>query len=239
MEAIVSTTGETLGALKDVTGVEGSFYATRDGTIVARDMPRIYDGDSFDGMAVRIGRMLEALAELGGTNEGTLIRHPHHALFVRPTEHGFLGILATADVNVPSLKRAASLVSRRLPPPGPVAGAADTFVRTDVGPSGDFTPVPSGLPPEPRGVPLLTQPPLPDAVMTFRSALPPTTGRAVESRTPHERPSSPGSAPRALPTERSSTPGSIARPLPTSRASVPGAPASGAAVRWRGTNLKD
>lgn len=211
-----------LSALRDVTGVEGSFYAARDGRILARDMPRIYDGDAFEGVATRLSRMLDALAELGGANEGTLIRHPHHALFVRPTEHGLLGVLATSDVNVPSLKRGASLVARRLPPPEAVPDERLSAPARMSSP--DFTPVPSGLPVPHPASGLLSQPPLPQATMTLAATPPPLPPSAREPAPPPDRQSSPGSG---------------AKPLPTQRASVPGAPAATGAMRWRGTPVKD
>lgn len=215
----METTRTALDALRDLRGVEGSFYASRDGDIVLRDMPRIYDGDDLGDVATRMSRFFDALVDLGGANEGVMVRHPHHTVFLRATEDGFLAVLATSDVNVPALKRGVSLVTRRLPkaasigrssaPPLDPAAlfAPDPVVTYDSTPAMRLS-APPPLPPEARRA--VAPPPLPVAV-------------AEEARPPRD--SQPGMVHRS----RVSVPGA-----PTPRASQPSAPA----IRWRGT-VKD
>lgn len=184
----------TLAALKDVRGVEGSFYASRDGRILGRDLPRIFEGDPLDGVSNRLGRMLDALADVAGQHEGTLLRFEHHALLVRPTEHGLLCVLTTHDVNVPSLKRGASLVARRLPSPAALE------------PTREATP-----PPLPASTfqlpPPLAPPPLPRI-----SAPPPLPPSAAAPRAASEENSAAGRLPTAPRTSRVSVPGAPQSP---------------------------
>lgn len=156
----------TLSALKDVRGVEGSFYASRDGRILGRDLPRIFDGDPLDGVATRVARLLEAMGELPGEYEGALLRYPSHALFLRPTSDGMLCVLATSEVNVPSLKRGASLVARRLPSLPPLPNL-DEATRATLPPLPVATGGASALPSPPRA------PALPPPLPPTRSTAPP------------------------------------------------------------------
>lgn len=149
----------TLSALKDVRGVEGSLYASRDGRILGRDLPRIFDDESLEGVSLRLARLLEAMDELGGDHEGTLLRYPHHAILLRPTTDGLLCVLTTSDVNVPSLKRGASLVARRLPSLPPLPALDDA-------PRASSPPIPPPLPPQ------RTHPPSPTADSPMRSSAP-------------------------------------------------------------------
>jgi predicted regulator of Ras-like GTPase activity (Roadblock/LC7/MglB family) len=105
---------EALSALLDLRGVEGTFFATREGKVVARALPRYFDDDALARVAPRLGRVFEALDELDGSVEGTLSRHPNHAVLLRPAGEGLLCIIATKDISVPSLKRAAELVARKV-----------------------------------------------------------------------------------------------------------------------------
>jgi len=205
----MESTNRILNALRDVRGVEGSFYASRDGEIVSRDMPRIYDGDDLGDVAMRMSRFLDALGDLGGANEGVMIRHPNHTVFLRGTDDGLLGVLATSDVSVPALKRGASLVVRRLPSATVLAAAAHAEERA--------ASVPPPLPPEAMASPS------PEA----RRAVPPPipTGEVRESRV-----SAPPSPPRisvpGAPVQRTTVPAA-----PGFRQQSASAPA----VRWRGT----
>jgi predicted regulator of Ras-like GTPase activity (Roadblock/LC7/MglB family) len=103
-----------LSALTDVRGVEGSFFATREGNVVARALPRIFDDETLSEVGPRLGRLLEALEDLGGSVDGAFVRHPSHAVLLRPAGDGILFVLTTSEVNVPSLKRGAALVARKI-----------------------------------------------------------------------------------------------------------------------------
>jgi len=62
-----------LSALTDVRGVEGSFFATREGNVVARALPRIFDDETLSEVGPRLGRLLEALEDLGGSVDGAQV----------------------------------------------------------------------------------------------------------------------------------------------------------------------
>jgi predicted regulator of Ras-like GTPase activity (Roadblock/LC7/MglB family) len=153
-----------LSALTDVRGVEGSFYATREGNVVARALPRIFDDETLSEVGPRLGRLLEALEDLGGSVDGAFVRHPSHAVLLRPAGDGMLFVITTSEVNVPSLKRGAALVARKI---GTLAEAsADRW---------------SSAPPPP-----------PPAVESPRMASPPAVPPPVPAA-PAARTSSPGS----------------------------------------------
>lgn len=159
-----------LSALSDVRGVEGSFFATREGNVVARALPRIFDDETLSEVGPRLGRILEALEDLGGSVSGAFVRHPSHAVLLRPAGEGMLFVIATSDVNVPSLKRGAALVARKI----------GTLV--DSG-AESLTPswVPAPPPPEP---PRAAAPPLPPPIPQKPVAPPPSTQRVSSPSIP-------------------------------------------------------
>ena len=187
----MESTTRILGALRDLRGVEGSFFASREGVVLSRDLPRIYDGDDLGDVATRMSRFLDALADFGGTNEGVMIRHPNHAIFLRGTEDGFLGVLATADVNVPALKRGASLVVRRLPSAASYASPPPAIDAPRESAPSLPPPLPPPLPTEVRRA---VPPPLP--IPEARASQPPSppmpSRRISVPGAPAPRASSPG-----------------------------------------------
>jgi len=155
------------------------------------------------------------LVDLGGANEGVMVRHPNHTIFLRATEDGFLAVLATSDVNVPALKRGVSLVTRRLPRAASITRSS----APPVDPASFFPPEPVVTYDSTPTMRISSPPPLPPEAR--RAAAPPPLPEAH----PRERESHVGATHRS----RVSVPGA-----PSPRSSQPGAPA----IRWRGT-VKD
>lgn len=166
-----------LSALTDVRGVEGSFFATREGNVVARALPRIFDDETLSEVGPRLGRLLEALEDLGGSVDGAFVRHPSHAVLLRPAGDGILFVIATSEVNVPSLKRGAALVARK------IANMRDSM-------------------PEPAPTAAPAPPPLPPPAPETRAATPPPIPPGRDSQ-----PSSPPQGPPSVSAQRSSIPG--------------------------------
>ncbi len=108
---------ETLRSLRDVQGVYGSFVVAGNGTLVARDLPPVFDGDLFAEVGPRVTRLYEAF--LSGEEElerGCMLRYAEHKLYLRKMTWGVIGILSTATVNLPALRMIANLVSRKIDP---------------------------------------------------------------------------------------------------------------------------
>ncbi len=141
---------EALMALTDLHGVEGSFFATREGHVVARALPRYFDDEALAHVGPRLGRVLEALDDIDGRVEGTLSTHPNHAVLLRPAGEGLLCVIATNEVNVPSLKRAAALVARKV---GHLATEAAASLAPPQASCAPPPPPPPSLPPPRPSVP--------------------------------------------------------------------------------------
>lgn len=217
----------SLEALRDVRGVEGTFYASRDGKRCVRDLPAVYADEPLDGVSARLLRLVDALVDEVEEPDTILFRHGAHLLCVRPTETGVLVVLASGDVSLPALRRGVSLVARRLPdlasfeseaprrgahlpPPVPPRFAPTRVLGEDVSRS--------------------TPPPIP--------YVPPAL--MASSEVPSSAPPARISAPPDL-TREASSPGSevtqqVAKNPPVQRASVPGAPAA-PARKWRGSTI--
>jgi predicted regulator of Ras-like GTPase activity (Roadblock/LC7/MglB family) len=105
---------EALTGLRDVDGVRGSFLVSREGRVLARDLPSVVDHQSLSEASVRVARLVEALATDGGEPEAVALRFAEHKLHVRSVNGGILVILSDVKVNLPTLKMAVTLVARRI-----------------------------------------------------------------------------------------------------------------------------
>jgi predicted regulator of Ras-like GTPase activity (Roadblock/LC7/MglB family) len=115
----------TLLALKDVQGVEGGFVLAAQGTLLAMEMPPLFDAEMFSDLGPRIERLSESFASLGDDLESCMVRFSDHVLCVkRFAKGGALCVLAAHSVNLPALRMAMNLADRRLA--GSLNGTAST-----------------------------------------------------------------------------------------------------------------
>jgi predicted regulator of Ras-like GTPase activity (Roadblock/LC7/MglB family) len=136
----------TLGALRDVGGVIGSFVVSRDGTLVGRDMGALFPDDLLAEVAPRVVRLADGPAAENGELRSCVVRFAEHMLYLRAFAGGAVCVLATGDVSLPALKMGASLVARRIEPivsarPAPPPPPAPT--RAAPPPAPIATPVPA------------------------------------------------------------------------------------------------
>jgi predicted regulator of Ras-like GTPase activity (Roadblock/LC7/MglB family) len=105
----------TLLALKDVQGVQGGFVLAGNGSLVAMEMPPLFDAAMFAELGPRIERLSESFASLGDELESCMVRFSDHVLCVkRFAKGGALCVLATLSVNLPALRMAMNLADKRL-----------------------------------------------------------------------------------------------------------------------------
>ena len=136
MTAPVTTLAEmtsSLGTLRDVAGIMGSFVFTGDGRLVAREIPAVFDDVALTEASGRLTRLRETFAAVGDAFDVAVVRYRDHKLYLKTLSEGMLCIVADGPVNMPALRMAANLVSRRiapalqqaatLPPPPPTGPA--------------------------------------------------------------------------------------------------------------------
>jgi predicted regulator of Ras-like GTPase activity (Roadblock/LC7/MglB family) len=106
----------SLGTLKDVAGILGSFVCTEDGRLVAREIPALFDDTALGEAGGRLTRLRETFAAVGDRLDVAVIRFRDHKLYLKALGGGMLCIVAEGGVNMPALRMAANLVSRRIVP---------------------------------------------------------------------------------------------------------------------------
>jgi predicted regulator of Ras-like GTPase activity (Roadblock/LC7/MglB family) len=106
----------SLGTLKDVTGVTGSFVFTEGGRLIAREIPALFDDGALAEASGRIARLRETFAAVGDTLDNAVVRFRDHKLYIKALGSGMLCIVAEGSVNMPALRMAANLVGRRIAP---------------------------------------------------------------------------------------------------------------------------
>lgn len=104
----------TLGALRDVGGIQGSFVVSRSGALLAKDLPAVFDDGLFAVVGPRIARLHETLVKDGEGLAHVVMRFNEHKLHLRSAPFGFLCALSDLGINVSALKMALTLVARRL-----------------------------------------------------------------------------------------------------------------------------
>jgi len=104
----------SLATLKDVAGIAGSFVCTPNGRVVAREISPLFDDGVLIEAGSRLVRMREAFAAGGDELEVGVVRFRDHRLYLKCVGDSLLCILAEGAVNMPSLRMAANLVSRRI-----------------------------------------------------------------------------------------------------------------------------
>ncbi|HVU50993.1 MAG TPA: hypothetical protein VHL80_09930 [Polyangia bacterium] len=106
----------SLGTLKDVAGIMGSFVLTEQGRLVAREIPPLFDDAALAEAGGRLTRLRETFATVGDRLEVAVVRFRDHKLYLKALGGGMLCIVAEAGVNMPALRMAANLVGRRIVP---------------------------------------------------------------------------------------------------------------------------
>jgi predicted regulator of Ras-like GTPase activity (Roadblock/LC7/MglB family) len=114
VDQIVRSVATTLSSLRDVQGVHGSFFISPAGRLVAKDLPSVFDEALFAEVGPRLLRLQETLMSTGDDLEMCLLRYNEHKLFLRPTLTGSLCVLMAATINLPALKMAVHLATRRV-----------------------------------------------------------------------------------------------------------------------------
>jgi predicted regulator of Ras-like GTPase activity (Roadblock/LC7/MglB family) len=125
----------SLGTLKDVAGIMGSFIFTDDGRLIARELPAMFDDTALAEASGRLTRLRDTFAAVGDRLDVAVVRFRDHKLYLKALGAGMLCIVAEGSVNMPALRMAANLVGRRLapaleraaqepPPPAPAAPRA-------------------------------------------------------------------------------------------------------------------
>jgi predicted regulator of Ras-like GTPase activity (Roadblock/LC7/MglB family) len=106
----------SLGTLKDVTGIMGSFVFTETGHLVAREIPPMFDDTALAEASGRLTRLSETFAAVGDRLDVAVVRFRDHKLYLKALGGGMLCIVAEGAVNMPALRMAANLVGRRIAP---------------------------------------------------------------------------------------------------------------------------
>ena len=125
----------SLATLKDVAGITGSFVCSKDGRLVAREIPALFEDAVLSEAGSRLLRVGETFAAHGDDIEAAVVRFGEHRLYLKAISGGMLCIVVAGPVNMPALRMAANLVGRRIapvvsqvqlePPPEPPAAAPD------------------------------------------------------------------------------------------------------------------
>ena len=107
---------ESLATLRDVEGVTGSFVFSRNGRVVARELPQLFDDGALMEAGGRLARLRETFAAVGDVLGAAVIRFRDYKIYLKTMSGGTLCIIANNDVNMPAMRMAANLVGRRIEP---------------------------------------------------------------------------------------------------------------------------
>lgn len=129
----------SLATLRDVAGIAGSFVCTASGRLVAREIPPLFEDAVLAEAGSRLVRIGETFATGGDTLEFAIVRYGENRLYLKAVSGGMLCIVVAGEVNMPALRMAANLVSRRI-------AAAVARAQTDL-------PAPAPEEPRPRPAP--------------------------------------------------------------------------------------
>jgi len=137
--ATVADVTASLGTLKDVAGIMGSFVFTNDGRLVAREIPALFDDAALTEASGRLSRLSETFAAVIDALDAAVVRYRDHKLYLKSLGKGMLCIVTEGEVNMPALRMAANLVSRRIAPAlehaealAPAPSAVATVARSPV-----------------------------------------------------------------------------------------------------------
>jgi predicted regulator of Ras-like GTPase activity (Roadblock/LC7/MglB family) len=111
-----SSIGRALAALRDVSGVHGSFVLRLTGELAGRDLPAVFQDELFVEVGARLARFVETMTTMGDEVSSAILRFDEHRLYVARFPHGLLAVITTNDVNVAALRMALTLTTRRIEP---------------------------------------------------------------------------------------------------------------------------
>jgi len=114
--ALEGAVRSSLATLKDVDGVVGSFVCTPNGRLVSREIPAMFDDGALAEAGSRLIRFREAFAAGGDDLEVGVIRFQDHRIYMKVVGNSLLMILVQGAINMPALRMAANLVTRRIGP---------------------------------------------------------------------------------------------------------------------------
>jgi predicted regulator of Ras-like GTPase activity (Roadblock/LC7/MglB family) len=103
-----------LHSLRDIEGVLGSFVLDAHGTLLARDMPTMFDHETLRAASVRLSQLRAALEANGDGFDGCTARFGNHLLVLRAAEARTLCVLCPLGVNLNTLQMGLNLVARRV-----------------------------------------------------------------------------------------------------------------------------
>jgi len=113
-----------LAALRDIPGVVGSFVLSREGQLIAREMPAVYPDEIFPELGRRMTTVGEVVGAQTGSVQELLMKFDAYCLHVRHADACFLSVLAADTVNVPALRMATNVALKQvlekiasMPPP--------------------------------------------------------------------------------------------------------------------------
>lgn len=105
-----------LAALRDVSGVHGSFVLRLNGELVGKDLPAVFHDEIFVEVGARLSRFVETMAAEGDEVSSAIFRFDEHRLHVTRCAHGLLAVITDSQVNIAALRMAQTLTTRRLEP---------------------------------------------------------------------------------------------------------------------------
>jgi hypothetical protein len=108
--------GQRLRALRDIEGVLGSFMIGARGELLARDVTAACGSDVLLLVSNRMQQLCDAFvsADIGGPFESTTLCFPQYKLQIRALGSAFLVAVLSAEVNLPALKMAMTMLGRQL-----------------------------------------------------------------------------------------------------------------------------
>jgi len=103
-----------LSMLRDVDGVVGSLAVANGGDVLGSDLPRLFDREAMETLALRLSQLRAALSSADTPLRTAAFRYESHALHVSQLDCGLLGVLAELTTHEPALEMASKLVGQRL-----------------------------------------------------------------------------------------------------------------------------
>lgn len=109
-----SPVDHVLSLLRDVDGVVGSLAVANGGDVLGSDLPRLFDREAMQTLALRLSQLRAALFSADTPLRTAAFRYESHALHVSQFDSGLLGVLAELRTHEPALEMACKLVGQRL-----------------------------------------------------------------------------------------------------------------------------
>jgi predicted regulator of Ras-like GTPase activity (Roadblock/LC7/MglB family) len=105
-----------LRSLRDIEGVLGSFVMSERGELLVRDAPAAAGSDVLTKVGGRLRQLGDAFAfaDIGAAFESTTLTFREYKLHVRSLGKQFVVVLLSSEVNLPALRMALNMLSRRL-----------------------------------------------------------------------------------------------------------------------------